>query len=80
MLTRRKNRQGWLPRVVMLGVVAGALFVFYEQTLTPSDDLSTPEPTPTLVQAIITPTPLSTDLPSPTPLPLIGEPTATPLP
>ena len=78
MLTRRKNRQGCLRRVIFLGVIAGVLFVVYDQILMPTGIEAPPLPTATPFIIDVTPTLTLTAAPSPTPLPLIGEPTLDP--
>jgi len=78
MLTRRKNRQGCLPRVILLGIIAGTLFVIYDQILTPMRIDDTPLPTATPTRVLETATVTPTLPPSPSPLPLIGEPTLDP--
>jgi len=75
MLTHRKNRRGWLPRIILLGIISGVVFFVYDNRPEPTD---TPPGTPTTT-ATVTVNEAETTTPTPE-ISLTPSLTLTPLP
>jgi len=84
MLSHRKQRQGMLRRIIILGVLFGILFLVYDNFLPEQSmrraptPLPTPLPTMAIATSVFTPTTTFTPADTPTPLPFLVTSTAIP--